>query len=463
MNRSQNYQHTDIPSAIREAYAMLSVEVSRSPEAPTHLSSREVPIHHRTDPQIAVLGRKESDFLAFSSGATAGVCGSINAGSASNAGGTARPTCSAGAEGVLKPADSDITNVPDNGSFGTGISSPSPLTGSNVPNVSDVGGSADSHSTFLDIPMSGQDPTHSDSNSVIDGASSSLNNVSTSTAGAGSGAGATFATGAIAATRATPSTGAAADARAVAATGGMSGQVVSHSAMSDSADAMSDSTDALSSNFLDKRVPYTPPSPSVSSNLDGPVIAEQSTQLAAQPPGDEQDPAMLPNADVIHKEAIDVGKFGVAVGGSSGGGDDDGSSSSSSSGDSDGFLGVNNDDDNGDSSNDGRDGPVEPGNETVAAAQPNHASSLLRDLTDEEADIVRNAVCGPGHPDDILATLDTDSVQRRSLHKLRPGIWLNDEVIHYNARKAGCRVGQKDARKKALSFLQQCFHFQVAR
>lgn len=69
--------------------------------------------------------------------------------------------------------------------------------------------------------------------------------------------------------------------------------------------------------------------------------------------------------------------------------------------------------------------------EAAAAAQANRASTLLRDLTDEEAEIVRDAIYGIGRPDEILATSDTDSVQRQSLHKLQPGVWLNDEVIHY--------------------------------
>lgn len=69
--------------------------------------------------------------------------------------------------------------------------------------------------------------------------------------------------------------------------------------------------------------------------------------------------------------------------------------------------------------------------EVAAAAQANRASTLLRDLTDEEAEIVRDAIYGIGRPDEILATSDTDSVQRQSLHKLQPGVWLNDEVIHY--------------------------------
>jgi sentrin-specific protease 1 len=59
------------------------------------------------------------------------------------------------------------------------------------------------------------------------------------------------------------------------------------------------------------------------------------------------------------------------------------------------------------------------------------AKSLLRPLTDEEHDIVQKALWGKGSPEEILATSATDSVQRHSMHTLRPGEWLNDEVIHY--------------------------------
>lgn len=59
------------------------------------------------------------------------------------------------------------------------------------------------------------------------------------------------------------------------------------------------------------------------------------------------------------------------------------------------------------------------------------ARSLLRPLTDEENDMVQKALWGPGPLDEKLATSSTDSVLRQSMHTLRPGEWLNDEVIHY--------------------------------
>ena len=58
-------------------------------------------------------------------------------------------------------------------------------------------------------------------------------------------------------------------------------------------------------------------------------------------------------------------------------------------------------------------------------------SSLLRPLTDEEQDVVQEAIYGIGPPAQIVAQVDTDVVVRESMHRLQPGQWLNDEVIHY--------------------------------
>lgn len=69
--------------------------------------------------------------------------------------------------------------------------------------------------------------------------------------------------------------------------------------------------------------------------------------------------------------------------------------------------------------------------ERVEEEARSRATSLLRPLTDEEQTIARNAIYGIGPEDQILAESETDSVQRVSMQKLRPGVWLNDEVIHY--------------------------------
>jgi sentrin-specific protease 1 len=59
------------------------------------------------------------------------------------------------------------------------------------------------------------------------------------------------------------------------------------------------------------------------------------------------------------------------------------------------------------------------------------AKKLLRPLTDEENDIVQEALYGDGLSTEKVATSETDSVQRKSMHTLRPCAWLNDEVIHF--------------------------------
>ena len=59
------------------------------------------------------------------------------------------------------------------------------------------------------------------------------------------------------------------------------------------------------------------------------------------------------------------------------------------------------------------------------------AGSLLRPLTDEEQKIVHSALHSQhGRATDVLATIGTHSVQRRSMHTLKPDIWMNDEVIN---------------------------------
>ena len=59
------------------------------------------------------------------------------------------------------------------------------------------------------------------------------------------------------------------------------------------------------------------------------------------------------------------------------------------------------------------------------------AQSLLRYLTEEENELIHNAMYGSGPGMEKLALSDTDSVQRSSMQTLRTGTWLNDEVIHY--------------------------------
>lgn len=59
------------------------------------------------------------------------------------------------------------------------------------------------------------------------------------------------------------------------------------------------------------------------------------------------------------------------------------------------------------------------------------ASKLLRELTEEEHEMVHDALYGAGPESEKLAATDTDSVQRKSMRTLRPAQWVNDEVITF--------------------------------
>jgi sentrin-specific protease 1 len=59
------------------------------------------------------------------------------------------------------------------------------------------------------------------------------------------------------------------------------------------------------------------------------------------------------------------------------------------------------------------------------------AASLMRTFNEEEQRSIRNAIYGRGRSEDIMFKDGTDSVQRQSMHTLKPGTWLNDEIIHY--------------------------------
>jgi sentrin-specific protease 1 len=61
----------------------------------------------------------------------------------------------------------------------------------------------------------------------------------------------------------------------------------------------------------------------------------------------------------------------------------------------------------------------------------NRAQALLRPLSDVEIRMVKEALYGEGNPQQILARYESDTIQRQSVWSLRPGKWLNDEVIHY--------------------------------
>mmetsp|Transcript_23082 Transcript_23082/g.63998 ORF Transcript_23082/g.63998 Transcript_23082/m.63998 type:complete len:588 (+) Transcript_23082:59-1822(+) len=59
------------------------------------------------------------------------------------------------------------------------------------------------------------------------------------------------------------------------------------------------------------------------------------------------------------------------------------------------------------------------------------ALSLMRTLDSTEREIVQNAIYGRGNENEIIAQAGADSVQRASMKTLKPGSWVNDEIIHY--------------------------------
>jgi len=86
--------------------------------------------------------------------------------------------------------------------------------------------------------------------------------------------------------------------------------------------------------------------------------------------------------------------------------------------------------------------------------------NALRPLTEKEQSIVQTAIFGMGPPSEILATSDTDTVQRESMRRLQPGQWLNDEVIHYFLLCLARRDEQmckKDTNRKRSHFFKSFF------
>ena len=88
------------------------------------------------------------------------------------------------------------------------------------------------------------------------------------------------------------------------------------------------------------------------------------------------------------------------------------------------------------------------------------ASSLLRDFTEEETDLIQEAIWGGGPSNEILQSEGTDSVQRESMRKLQPGQWLNDEIIHFFYVMLGKRdeeLCKADPNRKRSHFFKSFF------
>mmetsp|Transcript_27753 Transcript_27753/g.42835 ORF Transcript_27753/g.42835 Transcript_27753/m.42835 type:complete len:694 (-) Transcript_27753:16-2097(-) len=77
------------------------------------------------------------------------------------------------------------------------------------------------------------------------------------------------------------------------------------------------------------------------------------------------------------------------------------------------------------------------------------ASKLLRPLTPDETQIVKNAIYGIGPKEEVLASQDADSVQRESMHRLQPGHWLNDEIINYFLKNCLAKRDEKLCAKQS--------------
>jgi hypothetical protein len=88
------------------------------------------------------------------------------------------------------------------------------------------------------------------------------------------------------------------------------------------------------------------------------------------------------------------------------------------------------------------------------------ASSLMRPLSEEERQRVRQALNGREPPNAILAQCDADSVQQSSMWTLQPGQWINDEIIHHfllMLAKRDEEMYQKDPEKKRCHFFKSFF------
>jgi sentrin-specific protease 1 len=86
--------------------------------------------------------------------------------------------------------------------------------------------------------------------------------------------------------------------------------------------------------------------------------------------------------------------------------------------------------------------------------------SLMPKFTQQEQSIVRNAIFGKGPPNQVIAQIGSDSVQRRSLQRLQPGKWLNDEVIHYFLIMLAKRdevLCSQDSNRKPTHFFKSFF------
>lgn len=77
-------------------------------------------------------------------------------------------------------------------------------------------------------------------------------------------------------------------------------------------------------------------------------------------------------------------------------------------------------------------------------------------LLEEENAIVESTINGAGPEGEIVAKLGSDSIQRSSMQTLRPGIWLNDEVINFFLKNC---LSRDDERMCSLDPSRKRSHF----
>jgi Ulp1 protease family, C-terminal catalytic domain len=88
------------------------------------------------------------------------------------------------------------------------------------------------------------------------------------------------------------------------------------------------------------------------------------------------------------------------------------------------------------------------------------AGTLMRPLSDDELQLVHEAMYGRGSDDEVLAREGSDTVMRSSLRKLAPRQWLNDEVIHFfymMLAKRDAELCRLDPTRKRCHFFKSFF------
>lgn len=79
---------------------------------------------------------------------------------------------------------------------------------------------------------------------------------------------------------------------------------------------------------------------------------------------------------------------------------------------------------------------------TDNAMAKKRAHSIMRRYTNIEWKIICKAIEGSGKDDEIVSTCGTDTLQRASMHTLKPKNWVCDEVIHFYYKLLARRDGQ---------------------